>query len=116
MIAIDDQKKEITMATAAQIRHFRHQKGFSQEELALRANLNPAYFGQVERGEKCPTIDTLYKTANALGISLSELFRFEPFPNQSEAVVDRMKLLLSRVPIEKNEQFLKTVESIIDLM
>ena len=104
------------MATAAQIRHFRHQKGLSQEELALRANLNPAYLGQVERGEKCPTVDTLYKTANALGISLSELLRFDPFSDQSEATLDRMKLLLSRVPIEKSEQFLKTVEGIIDLM
>lgn len=104
------------MATAAQIRHFRHQKGFSQEELALRANLNPAYLGQVERGEKCPTVDTLYKTANALGISLSELFRFESSPDQSEATMDRIKLLLSRVPAEKNEQFLKAVEDIIALM
>lgn len=104
------------MATAAQIRHFRHQKGFSQEELALRANLNPAYLGQVERGEKCPTVDTLYKTANALGISLSELFRFDPSLDQSESSMERMKLLLSRVPIEKSEQFLKTVEGIIDLM
>lgn len=104
------------MATAAQIRHFRHQKGFSQEELALRANLNPAYLGQVERGEKCPTVDTLYKTANALGISLSELFRFDPLPDQSEATLDRMKVLLSRVPVEKNELFLKAVEDIIGLM
>ena len=104
------------MATAAQIRHFRHQKGFSQEELALRANLNPAYLSQVERGEKCPTVDTLYKTVNALDISLSELFRFDPLPNQSEATLDRMKLLLSRVPPEKSEQFLKAVEAIIDLM
>ena len=116
MIAIDDQKKEITMATAAQIRHFRHQKGFSQEELALRANLNPAYLGQVERGEKCPTIDTLYKTANALGISLSELFQFEPSPDQTEAALERMKVLISRVPTEKNEQFLNVIENIIGLI
>ena len=104
------------MATAAQIRHFRHQKGLSQEELALKANLNPAYFGQVERGEKCPTIDTLYKTATALGIPLSELLRFDLSSNQSETISDRIKLLANRIPAEKSEQFLKALESIVDLM
>ena len=74
---MDMQKKKITMATAARIRHFRQKNALSQEALALRANLNPAYFGQIERGVKCPTIDTLYKIASALDISLSELLRFE---------------------------------------
>ena len=52
---MDDQKREITAAVATRIRSFRKKAAMSQEELALKANLNPAYFGQVERGLKCPT-------------------------------------------------------------
>lgn len=48
---MDDQKREITAAVATRIRSFRKKAAMSQEELALKANLNPAYFGQVEPGD-----------------------------------------------------------------
>ena len=70
---MDDQKREITVAVGNRIRYFRRLQSISQEELALRANLNPAYLGQVERGLKCPTVDTLYKIAKAMNISPAEL-------------------------------------------
>ena len=60
---MDEQKREITIAVGSRIKYFRHVNSLSQEDLALRAGLNPAYFGQVERGLKCPTIDTLCKIA-----------------------------------------------------
>lgn len=116
MIIIDAQKKEITLAIAARIRLYRHKKGFSQEELALRATLNPAYYGQVERGEKCPTVDTLYKISNALGISLSELVRFESAQNNNEDSFSRVKELFANVSSEKVEQLLKIIENIIDII
>lgn len=72
---MNEQKREVTEAVAARIRYLRRIKEFSQEEVALRAGLNPAYFGQVERGMKCPTIDTLCKIARALDTSPAELFR-----------------------------------------
>ena len=70
---MDAKKQELTEAVGKRIRTLRHLQSISQEEVALRANLNPAYYGQVERGLKCPTIDTLYKIAQALGTSLPEL-------------------------------------------
>lgn len=81
---MDEQKKLVTMATAERIRYYRRQKGMSQEELALKANLNPAFFGQVERGMKCPTVDTLYKIAYAMSVPLPELVRFESSPTIDE--------------------------------
>lgn len=47
---MDAQKKQITEAVGARIRYYRRLRDLSQEELALNANINPAYFGQVERG------------------------------------------------------------------
>ena len=55
---MDEKKQEITAAVAAQIRYYRKKHAMSQEALTLKANLNPAYFGQVERDLKCPTVDT----------------------------------------------------------
>ena len=79
---MDGQKREITQAVGARIRYFRRLQSISQEELAMRASLNPAYFGQVERGEKCPTIDTLYRIAKALNVSPPELLRLPVFPQR----------------------------------
>lgn len=103
------------MAVAARIKYFRHVRDFSQEDLALRANINPAYFGQVERGLKCPTIDTLYKIARALDVPLPELLRTDALPASSSDSNLRLKELLSRVPEDKLEKVLNVIENIMNL-
>lgn len=115
MIEIDGQKKEITVAVAARIRFFRHMKNMSQEDLALRANINPAYLGQVERGLKCPTVDTLYKISKGLEIPLPELLRFETTYSIDGNKSERIVALINRIPHERVGQVLKILESITEL-
>ena len=43
------------------IRNIRQKKGLSQEELAFKINSARNFIGYIERGEKSPTIYTLYK-------------------------------------------------------
>ena len=57
------------------IRQLRTKKGFSQEKLAELSNLNTSYIGQIERGEKNPSVDTVYNIAKALEVDLSFLFK-----------------------------------------
>lgn len=111
---MDEQKKEITMAVGARIKYFRLVHSLSQEELALRANVNPAYYGQVERGLKCPTVDTLYKIALALEVPPSEFLRSDALPSYS-ADSRRLKELLSKVPPEKMNQVFKVIEDLTEL-
>lgn len=53
------------------VKELRTQNKLSQEQLALRAEITTAYLGQIERGEKNPTVVTVERICNALGISLS---------------------------------------------
>jgi len=115
VIDIDEQKREITAAVAARIKYFRHVRDLSQEDLALRANINPAYFGQVERGLKCPTIDTLYKIAKALDVPLPELLRTGTLPGHSADHSHRLNELLARVPEDKLEKVFKVIEDVAEL-
>jgi len=46
----------------------------SQEKLAELSGCHPTYIGQIERGEKNATIESIEKIASALNISLSKLF------------------------------------------
>ena len=55
------------------IRAERIKSGFSQEELAEKANLTRNYIGQTERAEKRITLEALAKIARALGVSVSQL-------------------------------------------
>lgn len=57
------------------IRQLRVKKGLSQEKLAELSELNTSYIGQIERGEKNPSVDTVYSIASALDVDLTELFK-----------------------------------------
>lgn len=68
---------DISKLVGEQIRVYRQYRGLSQEQLALKANINTTFLGQIERGIKKPTIDTLEKIVNALDITFEEFFNFE---------------------------------------
>jgi transcriptional regulator with XRE-family HTH domain len=53
------------------LRQMREERGWSQEQLAERADLNRSYLGEVERGNAVPSLVTVSKLACALEIRLS---------------------------------------------
>lgn len=73
---------KIARLVGERIRDFRKGLGLSQEQLAFKAGLNPSYLGQVERGEKSPTIDSLEKIVAALDVTFEDLFRFDYNPSE----------------------------------
>lgn len=66
------------------LRAYRELRGYSQEELADKAEINEKYYGRVERNESCPTIDMLEKICNALDIDIIEFFLYELSHNKDE--------------------------------
>ena len=56
------------------IRNYRTQLGLSQEKLAELSGCHPTYIGQLERGEKTATLESIDKVAVSLKVSLSKLF------------------------------------------
>ena len=65
---------DIAKFVGQRIRNFRNQKGLSQEKLAELSGCHPTYIGQLERGEKNATIESIEKIALALDLPLSKLF------------------------------------------
>ena len=63
----------IDKSFAAVLKRLRVEKGLSQEKFGFEANLHRTYVSQLERGLKSPSLKTLYKIANVLGISLTDL-------------------------------------------
>ena len=65
---------EIAKVVGQRIRNYRGKLGLSQEKLAELSGCHPTYIGQLERGEKNATLESIEKIAVALDISLSKLF------------------------------------------
>lgn len=65
---------DIAKILGQRIRNHRTAKGLSQEKLAELSGCHPTYIGQIERGEKNATIESIAKIATALNVSLSKLF------------------------------------------
>ncbi len=60
------------------LRALRKQRGLSQERLGRRARLSGKFIGEVERGEKSISVDSLYHVAAALGVPLRALIDVRP--------------------------------------
>lgn len=58
------------------LKTIRTQRHLSQEELAFQCNMQASHIGQIERGQKNPTLETLQKISNGLDIPLPELLNF----------------------------------------
>ena len=57
----------------ATVRRLRGEREWTQEELAERAGLTTTYVGQVERGDKVPSLTVVLKLARGLGVSPADL-------------------------------------------
>lgn len=65
--------KDIIDVVAENIKKYRLEKGFSQEELADRAGLHRTYISLLERKKKNVSVRILEKIANALEIDIKTL-------------------------------------------
>lgn len=62
------------MLFGRRVRELRKARDLSQEELAHRVGVHPTYLGGIERGERNPALVNINRIADALGVSLAELF------------------------------------------
>ena len=74
MVSLADSLKVL----GGRIREARKRKGFSQEGLALAADIDRSFMGQVERGQRNVSFATLYRLAMVIGCDLADLCRDLP--------------------------------------
>lgn len=55
------------------IADFRKKKGLSQEVLSGLADIGRTHLSAIERGERKPTLETLYRISCALDIKMSDI-------------------------------------------
>lgn len=95
------------------LKSIRTNRHLSQEELAFQCNMQASHIGQIERGQKNPTLDTLQKIANGLDIPLTELLNFNTEPNleNTNATIIRINAYLASLTPRQQEHVLAIVKT-----
>jgi transcriptional regulator with XRE-family HTH domain len=73
--AVAQRPNSLVVALGLAIRELRVEREWSQEELSLRSGVHRNYIGGVERAERRPSVETVGKLADALGVEPSQVFR-----------------------------------------
>lgn len=104
---------EIVIKLGERIRHLRKEKGMSQELLGELSGLHTNYIGQVERGEKNVTIESLEKIAAGLDVSLEQLFRYTDPMRYTDEIQNLVQMLEER-SIQDKQLALHLIKSVFD--
>lgn len=95
---------------ASRLKFLREKRGMSIYRLAREAKVSQSFLSAIEAGQKVPTVTTLQKICEALGISLAEFFTDKPIqvPNYLRPLLDESRCL-------KPEQIKKLTEFLASL-
>lgn len=85
---------DIFYTLGCRISDFRRLNGFTQKVFAELVGVSPGFVSKVERGIKRPTMYTVYRMAEALGVPISWLFKESANPgSRAEAyLIDTAQL------------------------
>ena len=89
------------------IRNYRTEQKLSQEKLAELSGCHPTYIGQIERGEKNATVESIEKISSALKIPLSKLFeKIDGQENEEHSIpLECYELLASKSSAEQEQLY-----------
>lgn len=94
------------------IKAARKASNLTQEYLAEKAGLSPTYIGQIERGERVPTLQSLIQLIEALGVDITDIIRKEAIVRIGD---ETLKSGMSRVVFdEKKKEFLREVAELVE--
>ncbi|MEF2244230.1 helix-turn-helix domain-containing protein [Paenibacillus sp. IITD108] len=83
------------------IREERLKLNLTQEKLAEKVDVSEAYIGQIERGERSMSLDTLIKLSNKLGVTVDFLLSDSVDFKEDQFLGQLRQIMLNRSTNEK---------------
>lgn len=68
---------KICKSLGKRLRILRRERGYTQEKMAELAGMNWRYYSETERGQRNISVGSLQRIADALEISIEDIFRFQ---------------------------------------
>lgn len=106
---------KLSVMLGTRIRSYRKKLGLSQEKLAELSGCHATYIGQLERGEKNATLESVEKITVALGIPFSELFdKLEGLECENENFPLKCYDLIMEKSTQEQEQLYLILKNIVN--
>jgi len=107
---------EVCRRVGQRIRALRKERKWTQEWVAEKAGVSVRYYAQVERGQRNPSLVSLQKIADGLGVTLEDIFRFSvnrALTEDEEKMVSLIILVLSKGSKKSTRRVRKVLQEII---
>lgn len=96
----------------ARIKELRRAKGLSQNKLSEKIGIDPKHLSRIEVGKGYPSLDTLEKTAQALGADMRDFFEFVE-PGTNRGLKDGIGAFLKEATAEQLRLIYRIVRAIV---
>lgn len=104
-----------TPKVGARVRSLRRERGLTIEQLAAATGLTKGFISQLERDRTAPSLASIARICEALGVRLSHIFEGEPAPalvrRHERPRVDRPLLSQSHLLSSRDEERFQAIES-----
>jgi len=97
----------------ARIKQIRKSRRLSQEVLAERAGISAQYVSNIERGRENPTLDLLFRLADALKVSLADMCDFEGAETDPRKIQAAIRQLLKTADRERLQVAVKVLKDVL---
>ncbi len=97
------------------IRELRMQQIVTQEQLAEMIDMSVSYVSYIENAKKKPSLETLIRISNALGITLDEILSGNQLHNPTDYQTD-MDLLMNELSQNEKRLVFELIRSVRDIL
>lgn len=95
------------------IREERHRLKWTMEQLAASADISPGFLAYIEQNKKKPSLATIQRLAEALNISLAQLFKDAPVKRKSDyGLIHQLESVLRDAPSRKRSVMLQVLKTL----
>src|SRR5229473_4798085 len=97
------------------IRAIREAASLSRELVAEKADITVNYLGEIERGEKWPSLEVIEQLAEALSVSSHAFFEFEAEETESGVLLSKLQHMLANRNTEQLQQALRVLKALFQI-
>ena len=105
---------EMAYTIGERLRIYRTRTGMTQMKLAEKAGIHHTYIGQLERGEKNATLETIEKVARALDLSFETLFEALVDGNTDNSAAKEIYEIITSQPNKEQQVLLELVKKTVE--
>ena len=99
----------------AAIKMYRQKSGMSQDTLSEYADITVGYLSKIEKGQCHPSLDVLANIANALGITMNDLF-YDFDISQKSIITRNIMLALEECSFKEQEYIYNMIRCLMDFL